>query len=170
MSRVLLPSLRELESKEMNGLWALPAFFMAVSVYRTATYYNRDTVETLDMLFPLIFLLLAVISFTMYGLILRMLASATKNARAEAQAKLKELELTSEIDSLERMNRLKTDLMSTISHEARTPLAVLASYAGIVSMELSQKGVSEQTAADLDKIVSEAKRVADLIDNMKRLL
>ncbi len=86
-----------------------------------------------------------------------------------AAAREAEQRLAQENASLERMNRLKTDLMTTISHEARTPLAVLASYAGIVSMELSQKGISEQTAADLDKIVSEAKRVADLIDSMKRL-
>ncbi len=86
-----------------------------------------------------------------------------------AAARAAEQKLAQENAALERMNRLKTDLMTTISHEARTPLAVLASYAGIVSMELSQKGVSEQTAADLDKIVSEAKRVADLIDSMKRL-
>lgn len=71
--------------------------------------------------------------------------------------------------SLGHMNKLKSDLMETISHEARTPLAVLSSYAGLVSMELRDKGVDVQTADDLDKIVFEAKRVAGLIDSMKRM-
>ncbi len=69
--------------------------------------------------------------------------------------------------ALERMNKLKTDLMITISHEARTPLAVLASYAGLVSMELRNKNADTQMASDLDKIAFEAKRVAGLIQSMK---
>lgn len=85
------------------------------------------------------------------------------NAREEEQR------LASENDSLDRINRLKTELMATISHEARTPLAVLSSYAGLVSMELKDKGVDPQAAADLDTIVLEAKRVANLIDSMKSL-
>ncbi|WP_178139329.1 sensor histidine kinase [Desulfovibrio litoralis] len=78
-----------------------------------------------------------------------------------------EQKLAMENTTLERINRMKTDLMTTISHEARTPLAVLASYAGLVSMSLKHKGMERETAADLDKIVSEAQRVADLIDTMK---
>lgn len=78
-----------------------------------------------------------------------------------------EQKLALENVALERVNRLKTDLMNTISHEARTPLAVLASYAGLVSLRLKHKGADAETAADLDKIVFEAQRVADLIDSMK---
>lgn len=46
----------------------------------------------------------------------------------------REQKLASENASLDRMNRLKSELMETISHEVRTPLAVLASYAGLVSV------------------------------------
>lgn len=80
-----------------------------------------------------------------------------------------EQQLALENAALERVNRLKSELMTTISHEARTPLAVLASYAGLVSLRLKHKGADVETAADLDKIVSEAQRVADLIDSMKEL-
>lgn len=80
-----------------------------------------------------------------------------------------EQKLAMENTTLERINRMKSELMATISHEARTPLAVLASYAGLVSMSLKRKGTDAATAADLDKIVSEAQRVADLIDSMQKL-
>ena len=80
-----------------------------------------------------------------------------------------EQKLAMENAALERINRMKTDLMATISHEARTPLAVLASYAGLVSLKLKHKGTDTETTADLDKIVSEAQRVADLIDSMNKL-
>lgn len=89
--------------------------------------------------------------------------------RAMWDAREKERQLAAENAALDRVNRLKTELMTTISHEARTPLAVLASYAGLVSMELKDKGVDVQTTADLDKIAFEAKRVAGLIDSMKQL-
>ena len=71
--------------------------------------------------------------------------------------------------ALDRLNRMKSDLISAVSHEARTPLAVLASYAGLVSMELKDKGMDEQITADLDTIVFEAERVANLIDSMREL-
>lgn len=102
-----------------------------------------------------------------YAMVLSIEYLETAHAMREAQAK--EQQLATENASLERMNNFKTELMSKISHEARTPLAVLASYSGLVSMELRDQGVDAQTAADLDKIAYEAKRVAGLIDGMKRL-
>lgn len=77
--------------------------------------------------------------------------------------------LAAENAALDKMYNLKTELMETISHEARTPLAVLASYSSLIALELRGKGVDEQTAADLDTIAYEAKRVAELIESMKRL-
>ena len=88
--------------------------------------------------------------------------------REVAAAKEGEQRLAAENAALDKMNELKTEWMQTISHEARTPLSVLSSYAGLVSMELRQKGVEKQTADDLDTIVFEAQRVADLIDSLKR--
>ncbi len=93
-----------------------------------------------------------------------MIVNRQRYAAYEAEQKL-----AMENAALERVNRMKTTLMDTISHEARTPLAVLASYAGLVSLNLKHKGTDMETAADLDKIVSEAQRVADLIDSMNKL-
>jgi signal transduction histidine kinase len=86
-----------------------------------------------------------------------------------AETERREQQLAAENASLDRMDKLKTKLMETISHEARTPLAVLASYADLVSMELKDKGTDAQIAADLDKIAEEAVRVANLIDGMRKL-
>jgi len=91
------------------------------------------------------------------------------NARATEAMKAAEQKLAVEVDSLARLNYMKTELMTTISHETRTPLAVLASYSGLVAMELKNKDGSEQMISDLNKIVEEAKRVANLIDGMNKL-
>ena len=102
-----------------------------------------------------------------YSLVLSIQHEETEKNLADAHEK--KMLLENENASLEHINRLKSDLMETISHEARTPLAVLASYSGLVSMELREKKVDVQMAEDLDTIAFEAKRVAELIDSMKRM-
>lgn len=102
-----------------------------------------------------------------YALVLSIEYAETE--RSMIASKEREQCLATENATLDRMNHLRSELMETISHEARTPLAVLASYSGLVSMELKDKGVDKQTASDLDKIAFEAKRVANLIDGMKNL-
>jgi len=91
------------------------------------------------------------------------------NAKATEAAKIAEQKLAVEVDSLARLNHMKTELMITISHESRTSLAVLASYSGLVAMELKHKDGSARMISDLNKIVEEAKRVANLIDSMNKL-
>jgi len=100
---------------------------------------------------------------------LAMSVEHAETEKAMLEARENERQLARENAALDRMNILKEKLMSTISHETRTPLAVLASYAGLVAMELRDKGMDEQTTADLDTIAFEAKRVANLIDSMKRM-
>jgi signal transduction histidine kinase len=89
--------------------------------------------------------------------------------REVEDAKAAERQLAAENAALERANRLRADVMETISHEARTPLAVLASYSSLVALELREGAAGEQVTEDLDKIAHEAIRVANLIDEMKRL-
>jgi len=102
-----------------------------------------------------------------YSLALSVRHAETEKAMLNAQEN--ERQLANENANLDRMNMLKEKLMSTISHEARTPLAILSSYAGLVAMELKDKGMDIQTTADLDTIAFEAKRVANLIDSMKNM-
>jgi len=98
----------------------------------------------------------------------------TENELAEATEQQRQIEIQRQIlaadnAALDRINRLRAEMMETISHEARTPLAILASYTSLISMELEQENTSPQISADLDIIAVEAKRVANLIDHMKNL-
>ena len=100
---------------------------------------------------------------------LAMSVGHAETEKAMLEARESERQLANENATLDHMNILKEKLMSTISHEARTPLAILSSYAGLVAMELKDKGMDRQTTADLDTIAFEAKRVANLIDSMKNM-
>jgi signal transduction histidine kinase len=87
--------------------------------------------------------------------------------REVEEAKRKERAVIAENAALERIGRLRAEMLDTISHETRTPLAVLASYSSLVVMEV--KAGNTDIMADLDKIAFEAKRVANLIDHVKNL-
>ena len=80
-----------------------------------------------------------------------------------------EIRLAAENAALDRVSRLRAELMETISHEARTPLAILSTYTSLVAREIQEKHNDPRITADLDKITSEAHRVANLIDSMKNL-
>ena len=97
----------------------------------------------------------------------RLTEITVENEKAEAKAR--EQAIAAENAALDKLNRMKSDIIETISHESRTPLAVLASYAGLTAMELKNIGVDEQIAADLDTIAFEAEHIAGLIDNMRKL-
>ena len=107
--------------------------------------------------------------FFVFCYALAMSLDHTETEIAMLNAKEKERQLALKNATLDHMNILKEKLMTTISHEARIPLAILASYSGLVAMELRDKGADAQTTSDLDTIAFEAKRVAELIDNMKCL-
>lgn len=89
--------------------------------------------------------------------------------RAMRAAREAEQILAAENAALDRLNKMKTDLMATISHETRTPLAIMSNFAELVAMELRSKGLEEQTAADLDKISDEIIRIAGIMEEMQHL-
>jgi signal transduction histidine kinase len=72
--------------------------------------------------------------------------------------------VTNEKEALDQLNQMKSELISTVTHETMTPLAVLSGYAELIAEELREQGVNEQTAKDLDKISTETQRIAGLMD------
>lgn len=68
---------------------------------------------------------------------------------------------------LDRMNRLKSEFLANISHEMRTPLTVMSSYAGLTSLEIRHDAVNEKTLDNLAVIKREAVRLANLVEQLK---
>lgn len=89
--------------------------------------------------------------------------------REIAAAREAEQKLALENAALESANHLKADIMATISHETRTPIAVISNYTELIAMELRAQGVSEQHAKDLDTVSDEIQRIGRLMDDMQSL-
>jgi signal transduction histidine kinase len=131
-----------------------------------STQFNDIMVVFIILITAILITGIAVMAFATRRLSSNAYLVVSKQILAAREAKQR---LEAENAALDRINQMKTELMTNISHEARTPLAVLASHAGLVSVLLKKRGFDEQTTADLDKIVYEAQRVANLIDSMKTL-
>jgi len=78
-------------------------------------------------------------------------------------------ETAAENVALERLNILKTDLMRTISHETLTPLAVMMGYSEITARDARKSGQGLEFVENLDTIAAEAKRIAEMIEEMRQL-
>lgn len=102
-----------------------------------------------------------------YGAVISLEHAQTVSAYTEAR--INERALAADNLALDRLYRMKNEMIATVSHETRTPLAVLSGYAELISMEMRRKGVDLQTADDLDQIADEAQRIAEIMDNMQLL-
>jgi signal transduction histidine kinase len=99
-----------------------------------------------------------------------MIALVLQFSRTEDEldkARQHEMEMQESNRLLDRMSRLKSDFLANISHEMRTPLTVMSSYAGLTSLEIRRGAVNEKTLDNLDVIKREAVRLADLVEQLK---
>jgi signal transduction histidine kinase len=75
----------------------------------------------------------------------------------------REQELTARNEALEILSEKRREMMATISHETRTPLAVISLYAGLIAAEMRAEGVSEQRAKDLDNIIEQIQNISEIM-------
>lgn len=70
---------------------------------------------------------------------------------------------------LERLDTLKTDFLSNISHEMRTPLMVMSGYAQLTSWQIAAGTADDDTQANLRVVSREAQRLAELAAGLLRV-
>lgn len=106
----------------------------------------------------------------MVFIFVNMLALDLQFSRAEAEldeARRREKEMRETNLLLDKMSRLKSDFMANISHEMRTPLTIMASYAGLTAMQLRRDATDEKTLDNLVTVKREAIRLAELVEQLK---
>ena len=103
---------------------------------------------------------------------INMVALALQYSRTESElslVRLRERELGETNAMLDRLNRMKTELMQNITHELRTPLATISVYAHLAS-EASRDGEPDKpdksANADLALVSQEAERLARMADGL----
>jgi signal transduction histidine kinase len=72
-------------------------------------------------------------------------------------------------ENLKILSEKRREMMATISHETRTPLAVISMYAGLIAAEMRAEGVSEQRAKDLDNIIEQIQNINEIMKQYSSL-
>ena len=79
-------------------------------------------------------------------------------------------ELEAARKQVEEYSKMKSELFAGMSHEMRTPLAVMSAYAQFAVEQIRESGANEQTLADLATISDEAIRLAEMADGTLKIL
>ncbi len=93
--------------------------------------------------------------------------SRTEQELYEVRESQREIRETNRM--LERLNRARTDFLNNISHEMKTPLTVISSYAGLTISQLRRNATDRQTEENLDRVQQEAVRLGRLVDQLMKV-
>lgn len=105
-------------------------------------------------------------------LFINMLALVMSFSRTEQELSVvreSEREIRETNRMLEGLSRAKTDFLANISHEMKTPLAVISSYAGLTISQLQKDAVDGQTVDNLDRVQQEAVRLGRLVEQLMQV-
>jgi signal transduction histidine kinase len=81
-----------------------------------------------------------------------------------------ERRLSLEIEAVERVSNLRTEMMRTISHEIRTPLSVMVGYAQLSAEDARRFGMNESMISNLDEIAARGMHIANMVEEMSQLV
>lgn len=87
------------------------------------------------------------------------------NASLEAQVQQRTAELETANQELQRLNRLKDDLLANTSHELRTPLNGIIGLAEAM-LDDDRGGLSDRERSNLDTIAASGHRLANLVNDL----
>jgi len=147
----------ELSMKIVASLCITPALVYVLFCVYYVAISEADNISAVSIAFTRMAILL--VGLVSYYINLRIMLNTARRLREEKN-------LAFENSVLGHYNQLKTELMKTIAHQARTELAILSSYASLVAMQLREKGLESQISENLDQVVFESKRLANLIDSI----
>ncbi|MDR2572343.1 MAG: hypothetical protein LBD23_18885 [Oscillospiraceae bacterium] len=139
---------------------ALLIIYSSLIIY---AYFNPESITQFeteaDMMIDIL------ISFLIVGIVLGITMSLHIRGYIKQQ---KELEAARK--QTEEYAKMKGELFAGMSHEIRTPLAVMSAYAQFAVEQIREKGIDEQTLADLATVSEEARRLTQLADSTLRVL
>ncbi len=133
---------------------------LALAFWRDTLYFNGiDIISSIripftDFAMPVFMLFLVVANF--FNTMMRV-----KNLEGERR------ELETQNATLDQLNALKGKLMANLTHELRTPLSVISSYAQLASESLKEDPTpKEQLQKDLELINNESMRLASMASDI----
>ena len=139
-------------------LVAAGIFILLATTLVDAVLYRRTKDYNLSQIGMMAFIFITATALAMESLDMR---------RERDEAGAREEALRESNRTLSNLYKMRSDFLSDISHEMRTPLTVMSSYAGLTKMQIEKNAVNENTAMNLNAIQQEAVRLARLVEQIK---
>ncbi|MDL2294610.1 sensor histidine kinase [Ruminococcaceae bacterium OttesenSCG-928-D13] len=150
----LVIKLRQPTPEQAVSLFGIILFFLAVA-YDIARYLNWFGLLSFPADMTNAFMLVFVLT--------QMVALFLGNSRAMVQAREAERRVAAEKEAVERVNELKMAFLANVSHEMKTPLAVMSGYAQDGQKALQSAEEYAEVERSMRLISSEADRLALMV-------
>ncbi|MDL2272957.1 sensor histidine kinase [Oscillospiraceae bacterium OttesenSCG-928-G22] len=150
----LIIKLRRPTPEQAVSLFGIILFFLAVT-YDIARYLNWFDLIWLPADMSDAFMLVFVLT--------QMVALFLGSSRAAVEARAAERRAEADKEALARINELKTEFLANISHEMKTPLAVMSGYAQDSQKTLQDSPEYAEVEQGMKLIASEADRLALMV-------
>ncbi len=150
-------NMRQPIAEQMVSLYGIAVFYLA-AISDILMYNNLLAPWTLKISVSEIAILVFVVSQT--------ISLFMMNSRLITEVNTEKQRITREKEELERINRLKTEFLGNISHELKTPLTVMSSYAQLTGKQLAKQPETEAERHYLKLIESEADRLSLMVSQI----
>jgi signal transduction histidine kinase len=145
-------------SRSSRKLMAAGIFILLATTLVDAVLYRRTKDYNFSQIGMMAFIFITATALAIESLDIR---------RERDEAGAREEALRESNRTLSNLYKMRSDFLSDISHEMRTPLTVMSSYAGLTRMQIEKNAVNENTAVNLNAIQQEAVRLARLVEQIK---
>lgn len=154
---MMLAFYKALRSKALKGSKLNWLYIIAMLLYIFVGFFSKYLADHLLYMTPVL--------TNMYMI----MAESIILARQYSDTVAREQELVSRTAVMEQSAKVRSYMIDTLSHEVRTPLTVMSSYAQLAAERIDEGVIDDVTLANLKKISEESKRLADLASNTLRL-
>jgi len=174
LHRIIAVRMQRVKPKDMDWMWVIP-FLFSILTYLYIVGNNLIGINDAGIntfFFPVVFIMLSIISFVVFIIVIRMLEKAGINAQLEldaATANERQRSLEKENASLEALAQIKTAFLQDIKHEARNPLLAISLGVDYVKEYFEPKGNAEEAEKVLATVQNEALRLGRMINGMVEL-
>lgn len=160
-------ALRKKLTSPLSGMERLVLLF-GTGVYGALSIIGAWTHQTASLLLGLDYPQVGMTVFLFIN-ILALTLGFSRTQRELDQALKNERELEKNNQLLTRLDRIKSNFLSDITHELKTPLAGISGLAQYTRAQLRQGLADGETDENLGEIIGESMRLAELVDRVLEL-
>ena len=140
--RLFTPRLKQIQSRNMKWMWLVPAVFSSIVIFYYTLFYETSMT---GYIYPIVIVILSILSFFIYATLLRALDTTAKNARLESEITLRDRQLDMQRAQYTRLME-NAEVVKSMRHDLRHQLSVIKRYSNSGDREKLNEYLGELAA------------------------